>query len=177
VSVLRENARGRTQIERLCAKMRAIVKNLKRPEKARVEAGPCRAAPTAPGISCPLSRGWQKGGNNIMDRRTFSLVLGLGAAVALAPSLALAEDHLAEAVSHTKEAISHGKEGHADLLVTHAEAALTHAEAAEKEKANPHTAEGITHLKAAIEHGKKGHADVGTKHAEEALTHLEAAEK
>ena len=40
-----------------------------------------------------------------MDRRTFSLVLGLGAAVALAPSLALAEDHLAEAISHTKEAM------------------------------------------------------------------------
>ncbi|MFY9834775.1 MAG: small metal-binding protein SmbP [Methylocystis sp.] len=119
----------------------------------------------------------QNGRNNIMDRRTFSLVLGLGAAAALAPSLAFAEDHLAEAIGHTKEAIAHGKEGHADLLVTHAEAALTHAEAAEKEKPNPHTAEGITHLKAAIEHGKLKHADVGTKHAEEALTHLEAAQK
>jgi hypothetical protein len=29
--VLRENARGRTQIERLCAKMRAIVKNRQAP--------------------------------------------------------------------------------------------------------------------------------------------------
>jgi hypothetical protein len=33
VSVLRENARGRTQIERLCAKMRAFVKNPQAPGK------------------------------------------------------------------------------------------------------------------------------------------------
>ena len=35
VSVLRENARGRTQIERLCAKMRAIVKNRQAPGEGR----------------------------------------------------------------------------------------------------------------------------------------------
>ena len=74
-----------------------------------------------------------------MNRRIFALILGLGAAVLMAPTLAVAEDHLAEAISHTKEAIDHGKQGHADVLVTHAEAALKHAKAAEKAKDNPHT--------------------------------------
>ena len=44
-----------------------------------------------------------------MNRRTFALTLGLGVALFLAPSLAFAEDHLAEAVKHTKQAIDHGK--------------------------------------------------------------------
>ncbi|MDR3424308.1 MAG: small metal-binding protein SmbP, partial [Alphaproteobacteria bacterium] len=58
-----------------------------------------------------------------MNRRIFTLILGLGVAALFAPGLALAEDHLAEAISHTKEAIDHGKQGHAAVLVTHAEAA------------------------------------------------------
>ena len=98
-----------------------------------------------------------------MNRRIFALILGLGAAVLMAPTLAVAEDHLAEAISHTKEAIDHGKQGHADVLVTHAEAALKHAKAAEQAKDNPHTKQGITHLNAAIDHGKQGH-DITTCH-------------
>jgi hypothetical protein len=117
------------------------------------------------------------GRNNVMNRRSFALTLGLSIAIFLAPGLALAEDHLAEAISHTREAIEHGKMGHADVLVTHAEAGLKHAEAAEKAKANAHTKEGITHLKAAISEGKKKNAEAATGHAEEALTHLEAATK
>ena len=72
-----------------------------------------------------------------MNRRTFALILGLGAALAMAPVVVFAEDHLAEAIKHTKEAIDHGKMGHADVLTTHAEAALQHAEAAEKANHHP----------------------------------------
>jgi hypothetical protein len=38
-----------------------------------------------------------------MNRRTFALALSLGIASLLVPSLAVAEDHLAEAISHTKK--------------------------------------------------------------------------
>jgi Small metal-binding protein len=123
-----------------------------------------------------LKQEWKQGGLS-MNRRTFALSLGLGAAVLMAPSLVLAEDHLAEAIKHTKEAIEEGKKGKADLVVTHAKFALEHATAAEKAKENAHVKEGIIHLNAAIDTGKQGDADVATGHAEEALTHLELATK
>lgn len=125
----------------------------------------------------PLETGALLREDLFMNRRIFTLLLGLGVAAMFAPRLAFAEDHLAEAIGHTKEAIEHGKASHADVLVTHAEAALTHAKAAENVKANPHTKEGITHLDAAIAEGKKKDAASATKQAEEALTHLEAATK
>ena len=67
-----------------------------------------------------------------MNRRTFALILGLGAALLMAPSVVRAEDHLAESIKHTKQAIEHGKQGHADVATEHAKEALTHLEAATK---------------------------------------------
>jgi len=129
------------------------------------------------GMPLSIEREMAKGKDIKMNRRIFSLALGLGLAAFLAPPFALAEDHLAEAIAHTKQAITVGGAGDADGLVVHAEAALTHANAAEKAKANPHTTEGITHLNAAIAEGKKKDAKAATGHAEEALTHLQAATK
>jgi hypothetical protein len=118
----------------------------------------------------------------MLHRRHALAALCLGAAVALTPRVALAENrHVAAAVRETKEAIHEGKQQMFSSFVEHTHNALDHAKEAAAGGFNPrgHVDMAITHLRQALKTAKRTHhaarLDAGIRHAQRALIHLKVA--
>jgi hypothetical protein len=119
---------------------------------------------------------WEE--THMISRRFTAAALGLVLALAAAPQLGWASDHLKQAIWETKEAIAAGNHGQAASFVEHSVEAVHHAHAAQAQRPSDHIKKGIVHLKKGIKLAKRTSSvhrvEKATAHAETALSHLEA---
>lgn len=117
-----------------------------------------------------------------MSRAPFKLVVGLAAALILAPLPAFAAGpglHVAAAIEHAELVGSHHVSPDAAHMLVHARSALAHAREALHEKAllndraaNRHLHNAIRELRQAEMQARFGHADQSKKHAAAALVEM-----